>query len=166
MLKRNFLLILLVGSFVALLAIPFSVKTSKVLPPSIEPVSEENVQSFTGRMVMPSLDDFYVLENSAGRDLAQLEKYLQGRAAGLHWLASEHFKKQKKSKNKSDVYMGLKLTLDSLGRFVNPEVLFSNSDSQELKSLVCEHIQAYWRYPRSAKGKLEVFVPIIWTSKY
>lgn len=166
MIKRNFLLFILVAAFVALLAVPFSIKSSKVLPPSIEPVSEENVKSFTGRMIMPSLDDLYVLDNSAGRDLIQFEKFLQGRAAGLHWLASEHFKKQKKSKNKADVYMGLKLTLDSLGRFVSPEVLFSNSDSQELKSLVCEHIQAYWRYPRSEKGKLEVWFPIIWTSKY
>ena len=48
-------------------------------------------ESFTGRMVMPSLDDIYVLDNSAGRDIVQFEKFLKGRAAGLHFASAAYF---------------------------------------------------------------------------
>lgn len=168
MIKRSFWLLMLALAFAALLGSFFAVETKKVEPlASIEPEPEPEQVSFTGRMIMPSLDDLYVLDNSAGRDLEQFAKYIQGRAAGLHWLATDYFKKRHggaKRKDK-DVYMGVKLTLDSLGRF-DANILFSNTKDQELKSLVCEHIQAFWRYPRSTQGKFEVWVPIIWTSEY
>ncbi len=169
MIKRNFPLLLLILVFAALFTVPFMDYKEHTLSASIEPEPEE-VKSFTGRMIMPSLDDLYVLDNSAGRDLLQFEKFLQGRAAGLHWLAVEHFKKEraelkqqrKKGAPLKDIYIGLKLTLDSLGYFAEPEILFSNSDDQDFVSLVQNHIKAYWRYPRSTQGKLEVWVPVIW----
>ncbi|MCQ2102051.1 MAG: hypothetical protein MJY98_02350 [Fibrobacter sp.] len=141
--------------------------------PEQEPV---NQKAFTGRMVMPSANDIYVLENSANRDIYQIEKYLQGRAAGLHWLAADYFKNVKKSSRKSskknssnpaiaegDVMMGIKLTLDSLGRFY-PEIMFSNVNDEDLKALVIEHIQNFWLYRRSAGGTFEMWAPFVWKS--
>jgi hypothetical protein len=61
--------------------------------------------------------------------------------------------------------MGIKLTLDSLGQFA-PEILFSDTDDENFKNLVLSHIQAYWRYPRSEDGRLEVWVPIAWKADY
>ena len=133
---------------------------------SVEPVPEpERQPSFTGRVVMPSLDDIYVLENSAGGDLLQFERFLQGRAAGLHFASSAHFKKtraeRKAHKESPNVVLGVRLTLDSLGLFT-PEILFSNTDDENLKGLVLSQIQTYWRYPRSTEGRLVVWVPIVW----
>lgn len=136
--------------------------------PEPEPI---NQKAFTGRMVMPSMNDIYVLENSAGRDIHQIEKFLQGRAAGLHWLASDYFKDKRKTAKKkgrgqktdseNDILMGIKLSLDSLGMF-KPEILFCNVESDDLKELVRQHIQTYWRYPRSQGGKFEMWAPFVW----
>ena len=129
--------------------------------PSIVPVAEEQEwHGFTGRVVMPSLDDLYVLDNSADRDLLQFEKFLKGRAAGLHWVASSHFAHEHR-----DVVMGIKITLDSLGHF-SPDVLFSDTDDENFKSLVASHIRTYWRYPRSEEGSLEVWLPVVWKADY
>lgn len=136
-------------------------------PVTIVPESEPvNQKAYTGRMVMPSVNDIYVLENSAGRDILQIEKFLQGRAAGLHWLAADYFKAKKKSEKKSgktegNVLMGIKLSLDSLGVF-KPEILFCNVDAPALKQLVVEHIENFWRYPRSQSGKFEMWAPFVW----
>lgn len=132
---------------------------------SVEPVPEpEMQQSFTGRVVMPSLDDIYVLENSAGRDLLQFERFLQGRAAGFHFASSSYFKSHSPRKGKQgsgNVMMGIRLTLDSLGVF-SPEILFSNTDDKDFQDLVLSQIRTYWRYPRSAEGRLVVWVPVVW----
>ena len=138
---------------------------------SIVPVAEEEPQwhAFTGRVVMPSLDDMYVLGNSADRDLLQFDRFLQGRAAGLHFAAADYFKKHNcvatRGENSPDVVLGIKLTLDSLGIF-EPEILFSNISDENFKGLVLSQIQTYWRYPRSEQGNLEVWVPVVWKSCY
>ena len=132
-----------------------------------EPVPVEGQPGFTGRVVMPSLEDIYVLENSAGRDILQFEKFLQGRAAGLHFASSTYFKTNQKS-FKSDsphAIMGLKLTLDSLGVFT-PEILFTNVRDDNFKGLVLSQIQTYWRYPRSESGRFVAWVPIAWKINY
>jgi len=135
---------------------------------SVEPVPDpETQQSFTGRVVMPSLDDIYVLENSSGRDLLQFERFLQGRAAGLHFASSSYFKSHRSRKGKQEsgnVMMGIRLTLDSLGVFT-PEILFSNTDDKDFQGLVLSQIQAYWRYPRSEEGRLVVWVPVVWKDR-
>ena len=136
---------------------------------SIVPVAEEEPQwhAFTGRVVMPSLDDMYVLGNSADRDLLQFERFLQRLAAGLHFAAADYFKKHNcvatRGENSPDVVLGIKLTLDSLGIF-EPEILFSNISDENFKGLVLSQIQTYWRYPRSEQGNLEVWVPVVWKS--
>ena len=135
---------------------------------SIEPAPVPELSiGFTGRVVMPSLDDIYVLDNSAGRDLFQFERYLQGRAAGLHFASAAHFKNKrancKANSKEADVLMGIKLTLDSLGSFA-PEILFSNTDDENFKGLVLSQIQTYWRYTHSVQGKLVAWVPIAWKS--
>lgn len=135
---------------------------------SVEPVPEpETQQSFTGRVVMPSLDDIYVLDNSAGRDLLQFERFLQGRAAGLHFASSTYFKShrpRKGNQSSGNVMMGIRLTLDSLGVFT-PEILFSNTDDKDFQNLVLSQIQTYWRYPRSEEGHLVVWVPVVWKDR-
>lgn len=135
---------------------------------SVEPVPEpETQQSFTGRVVMPSLDDIYVLDNSACRDLLQFERFLQGRAAGLHFASSTYFKSHRPRKGKQssgNVMMGIRLTLDSLGVFT-PEILFSNTDDKDFQNLVLSQIQTYWRYPRSEEGRLVVWVPVVWKDR-
>ena len=123
-------------------------------------------ESFTGRMVMPSLDDIYVLDNSAGRDIVQFEKFLKGRAAGLHFASAAYFKANRKNAHKdSNAFMGIKLTLDSTGLFI-PEILFTNVEDENFKSLVLSQIQTYWRYPRSVQGKFVAWVPFVWKTDY
>lgn len=167
---HNFPILFLVLAFAGLLLGVYYIEPYKPVV-SIVPVPEEQPQwhAFTGRVVMPSLDDMYVLANSAGRDLEQFEKFLQGRAAGLHWVAADHFKKVKCKASgevpEADVVLGLKFSLDSLGMF-NPEILFSNIEDENFKGLVLSHIQTYWRYLRSEQGVLEVWVPIVWKSCY
>lgn len=123
-------------------------------------------ESFTGRMVMPSLDDIYVLDNSAGRDIVQFEKFLKGRAAALHFASATYFKTNRKNFHKdSNAFMGIKLTLDSTGLFI-PEILFTNVNDENFKGLVLSQIQTYWRYPRSEQGKFVAWVPFVWKTDY
>ncbi|WP_405337880.1 hypothetical protein [Fibrobacter sp.] len=134
--------------------------TESDAPAPVEP------EGFTGRMVMPSLDDIYVLDNSAGRDIVQFEKFLKGRAASLHFASAAYFKANRKNAHKdSNAFMGIKLTLDSTGMF-NPEILFTNVDDENFKGLVLSQIQTYWRYPRSVQGKFVAWVPFVWKTNY
>lgn len=173
MILRNFPLLLLALIIIALGSVIF-IKTPErpmLLPAVVEPEPEVVSNSYLGRMVMPSLDDIYVLDNSAGRDLLQFERFLRGRAAGLHWVATEHFKNEKafarhhKNASVKDIYMGLKLTVDSLGT-MDPSILFCNNNDQEFTALVLQHIRAFWKYPRSVSGKFEVWVPIVWRADW
>ena len=124
--RQNFPLIVLFLVFLGLLNFIWQVQPYKA-PLSHEPeptaLGQEKSKPFKGRMDMPSLDDIYVLDNSAGRDVEALEKSIQGRAAGLHWLGQEHFKK----KGADDIRLGLHLVVDSLGIFTCKEILFSYS---------------------------------------
>ncbi|MCF0222111.1 MAG: hypothetical protein HUK19_07445 [Fibrobacter sp.] len=160
MIRRNFPLLLLAMMFIVLGTVLF-VKVPQQVPLMVEVEEQEPPEqmqsSFTGRMVMPSMDDLYVLDNSAGRDLLQFLRFLQGRAAGLHWLASSHFRK--------DVYMGLKLSIDSTG-IVTPTILYCNSKDQKFSDLVLQHIRAFWRYPPGTTGKFEVWMPILWRESW
>ena len=134
--------------------------TESDAPAQVEP------EGFTGRMVMPSLDDIYVLDNSAGRDIVQFEKFLKGRAASLHFASAAYFKANRKNAHKdSNAFMGIKLTLDSTG-MINPEILFTNVDDENFKGLVLSQIQTYWRYPRSVQGKFVAWVPFVWKTDY
>ena len=165
----NGLILFMVLVFAGLLVVVYCVKPYHA-PVSIVPVEKEDKSwhAFTGRVVMPSLDDFYVLNNSADRDLVLFENFLQGRAASLHWAAAEHFKKIKcpdDQNSEKDVVLGIKLTLDSLGLFT-PEILFSNTDDENMKDRVLSQIQTYWRYRRSEQGVLDVWVPIVWKACY
>lgn len=129
-----------------------------------EPVPEaEEFRSFSGRVVLPSVDDIYVLDNSAGRDIPAFVKYLEGRAAGLHWLARAYFKAHCGS---GDVALGLRLTIDSLGVFHCGEFQFSDAKDRSLESDLREHIEFYWRYRRSTQGKTEIWFPIRWNEKF
>ena len=110
---------------------------------------------------MPSLEEIYVLENTAGRDIAQLEKFIQGRAAGLHWLSQEHFK----NKKNGDISLGLHLTVDSLGVFHCMEIMFSDADDAAFEERLVEHIQYFWRYKKSESGKTEFWIPLRWKAK-
>lgn len=178
MLKRNFPLILLFLVFAAMLGVLFNIPRAmpKLAAPFV-PEPEEETIGFTGRVVMPSFDDIYILENSAERNLEQLEKFLQGRAAGLHYLAAEHFKNLKKNHKKSkarksgdsaadDIVVGVRMTLDSLGRFKLNEFVFSNTEDEEFKENLVNHVEYYWRYPKSASGTLEFWIPIRWMENY
>ena len=130
--------------------------TESEAPTQVEP------DGFTGRMIMPSLDDIYVLENTAGRDIVQFEKFLKGRAAGLHFASGAYFRANRKTiRRDANAFMGIKLTLDSMGTFT-PEILFTNVDDENFKGLVLSQIQTYWRYPRSEQGKFVAWVPFVW----
>jgi hypothetical protein len=134
-----------------------------------EPAPVEAQDGFTGRVIMPSLEDIYVLENSAGRDILQFGKFLKGRAASFHFASSAYFKANsktlKKDSDSPNAFMGIKLTLDSLGTFT-PEILFTNIEDENFKGLVLSQIQTYWRYPRSESGRLVAWVPIAWKINY
>jgi hypothetical protein len=140
--------------------------TPVVLPAEPEPAPVEQ-DGFTGRVIMPSLDDIYVLENTAGRDIVQFARFLKGRAAGLHFASSAYFKANQKTLKKDSPHaiMGIKLTLDSLGTF-SPEILFTNVHDDNFKGLVLSQIQTYWRYPRSESGRFVVWLPIAWKTEY
>jgi len=157
--KRDFPLIVLFLVFLGLLNLLWQIPVYK--PPLVEEKSEskpdEPGRPFTGRMTMPSLEEIYVLENTAGRDVAQLEKYIQGRAAGLHWLSQEHFK----NKKNGDISLGLHLTVDSLGM----EIMFSDADDAAFEERLVEHIQYFWRYRKSERGKTEFWIPLRWKAK-
>ncbi|MCF0223598.1 MAG: hypothetical protein HUK20_04950 [Fibrobacter sp.] len=160
--KSDLPLILLSLVFLAMLSVLFVEFKDPPKAPSIEP-KPIKIESFTGRMIMPSIDDLYVLDNSSGRDLEQFIRFLQGRAAGLHYLASDVFKNKKQKEN---IELALKLTLDSLGHFAEPEILFSNIEDQAFQTLLKKHISTYWQYPRSTAGKFEAWVPMIWKREW
>ena len=166
MLKRNFPLILLLFVFIAMLDVIYCIpRTSPVEAPSVVP-EQATGESFRGRVLMPSLDDIYVLDNSSGRDLVQLERFLQGRAAGLHYLASAHFKAARKNGRPKDITLGLRMELDSLGQFRVAEVTFADTDDEAFLDLLQEHVKKFWRYPRSTAGKLDFWIPIRWLAQY
>jgi len=166
MLKRNAPVLAFFLVFVAVLYFVYSIPQYE---PVIEVEEEEEVveDAFTGRVMMPSIDEIYVIENTAGRDLNKLATFLQGRAAGLHYLSSEYFKKirvRRKGgryvKSDDDVFLGLHLTLDSLGRFKDPQIMFSDSDNEVFKVKLLKHVEYFWRLPPSKQGKLEMWIPI------
>lgn len=165
MIKRNFPLIVLFLVFLGLLDFIWQVTPYKA-PLSQEDESAvagpEKSMAFTGRMDMPNLDDIYVLDNSAGRDVEALEKYIQGRAAGLHWLGQEHFKK----KGADDIRLGLHLVVDSLGIFSCKEILFSDADDEAFEQKLKDHIEYFWRYKKSENGVTDFWIPLRWKAKY
>lgn len=177
MIWRNLPLLLLALVFITLGSVLFVKAPQHPLRPrqavdAAVPEPEEVIPpSFAGRMEMPSIDNLYVLDNSAGRDLQQFQRFLQGRAAGLHWVASEHFKNEKsqakhhKKHSVKDVYMGLKLSIDSTGT-IAPTILFCNTKDQEFSDLVLKHINTFWKYPRGTTGKFVVWMPILWRADW
>lgn len=172
MIRRNFPLIVLWLVFVAMLDILYNLPRS--VPMVKEPEPEDIVvrptgEAFCGRVVMPTLGDIYVLENSSGRNLVLLEKFLKGRAAGLHFLSNDVFKKGGASssleKKGEDIVIGIHLTLDSMGVFKVGEFVFTNNSDKWFRKQVVNHIEQYWRYPKSTAGKLEFWIPIRWKAK-
>lgn len=163
--RQNFPLIVLFLVFLGLLNFIWQVQPYKA-PLSHEPeptaIGQEKSKPFKGRMDMPSLDDIYVLDNSAGRDVEALEKYIQGRAAGLHWLGQEHFKK----KGADDIRLGLHLVVDSLGIFTCKEILFSDADDEAFEQKLKDHIEYFWRYKKSESGVTDFWIPLRWKAKY
>ena len=163
MIRRNFPLIVLFLIFVGLLDLLWQIPIYRI-PAKDEPEMESVTpgKPFTGRMDMPTLEDFYVLENSAGRDLSQLEKYIQGRAAGLHWLSQEHFR----NKKNDDISLGIHLVVDSLGVFRCLGIMFSDAGDPAFEEKLVQHIQYFWRYRKSENGKTEFWIPLRWKAKY
>ncbi len=167
MLKRNAPLLAFLLVFVAVLYFVYSIPQYEPVVEISEDEKEAVEDVFVGRVDMPSIDEIYVVENSAGRDLNKLALFLQGRAAGLHYLSSEYFRKIKAyhkgnrfAKSDDDVFLGLHLTLDSLGRFMNPQIMFSDSDDDVFNVKLLKHVEYFWRLPPSEHGKLEIWIPI------
>ena len=74
----NGFIFFLIFAFAGLLVGVYCIKPYHA-PVSIVPVEKEDPwHAFTGRVVMPSVDDFYVLENSADRDLEKFERFCKG----------------------------------------------------------------------------------------
>ena len=88
MIRRNAPMIAFLFVFIAMLYFIYSVPRYEPIVESEEKVEEEKVEdsSLRWRVDMPSIDEIYVLENTAGRDLNKLALFLEGRAAGLHFL--------------------------------------------------------------------------------
>ena len=163
MIKRNFPLIVFSLVFIGLLDFIWQVQPYKALPVNEpEVMVERNSKAFTGRMEMPGIDDIYVLENSAERDIEALELYIQGRAAGLHWIGQEHFKKR----NAEDIHLGLLLSIDATGNFTCKQILFSNADDEAFEEKLKSHIETFWRYRKSERGITEFLIPLRWKAKY
>ena len=167
MLKRNAPVLAFFLVFVAVLYFVYSIPQYEPVVDVEEEEDEIVEDAFTGRVMMPSIDEIYVIENTAGRDLNKFALFLEGRAAGLHYLSSEYFKKikvhrkgNKYVKSDDDVFLGLHLTLDSLGRFKGPQIMFSNSDNDVFKVKLLKHVEYFWRLPPSKQGKLEIWIPI------
>ena len=97
MLKRNAPMFAFMLVFVAVLYFVYSIPRYEPIVDVEEKEENEEVveKAFNGRVEMPSIDEIYVIENTAERDLNKLALFLKGRAAGLHYLSSEHFKKMK-----------------------------------------------------------------------
>lgn len=129
--------------------------------PEPEPTSASFTEEpFTGRVELPDVAHFYILENSAGRNLEKLETYIQGRAAGLHWAAEPHFKK-----HKTDTFIGLRLMLDSLGQFKG-SILYSDSQDPEMEEAILKNVDRFWRYTPSTSGKLDMWIPVHFRSNW
>lgn len=166
MFNRNIPLVLFALVFLVLayglITTPPRYKPSKPKP-MVENVQENKVEPpyFKGRVVMPEVGDLYVLENSAGRDILKLGKSLQGRAAGLHWLATDHFRYYTE-----DLIVGLKLSIDSTGHIASPEIVYCNIPDDNFKQNLIKHIRSYWVYPRSKNGKTEFWFPVKWLYEY
>ena len=169
MLKRNAPMFAFMLVFVAVLYFVYSIPHYEPIVDVEEKEAEEEVveKAFNGRVEMPSIDEIYVIENTAGRDLNKLALFLKGRAAGLHYLSSEYFKKFKVRhknnravKSDDDVFLGLHLTLDSLGRFNSPKIMFSDSDDEVFTVKLLKHVEYFWRLPPSKQGLLEMWIPI------
>lgn len=165
MLKRNIPLILFALVFLViaygLLMSPSRYKPEKKIYVLEEVEQLEDHPYYKGRVVMPEVDDLYVLENTAGRDVLKLGKSLQGRAAGLHWLGVNHFRSFTE-----DVLVGLKLSIDSTGHILNPEIVYSSTKDDSFKKKLVHHIRTYWVYPRSVGGETEFWFPVRWLANY
>jgi len=167
MLKRNAPLLTFLLVFVSVLYFVYSIPQYDPIVDAPDHEGGVVEDAFVGRVEMPSIDEIYVIENTAGRDLNKLAMFLEGRAAGLHYLSSEYFKKVKVHrkenrfvKSDDDVFLGLHLTLDSLGRFMDPKIMFSDSDDDVFKVKLLKHVEYFWRLPPSKQGKLEIWIPI------
>ena len=134
MLKRNAPLLAFALVFVAVLYFVYSIPQYE---PIVDVEEEEEVpeEAFTGRVE--------------------------------HYLSSEYFKKIRVTrkgnrfiKSDDDVFLGLHLTLDSLGRFMDPKIMFSDSDDDVFKVKLLKHVEYFWRLPPSKQGKLEIWIPI------
>ena len=132
-------------------------------PPAEEVPEPEEPRTFTGRVVMPDEESILVLENSAERDIEKIVTYLSGRAAGLHWLARPYFKKHKGAE---DVIVGVRMTIDSLGRVTCNEIEYTNAEDDSLRDALQRHIEYYWLYRKSESGRTELWVPIIFRAVY
>ena len=140
----------------------FTVVVPEPPVPEEQPAPEEP-KTFTGRVEMPDEESILVLENSADRDIEKIATYLSGRAAGLHWLARPYFKKHRGSE---DVIMGVRMTIDSLGRITCNEIEYTNAEDESLKDTLQRHIEYYWLYRKSESGKTELWIPIIFRAVY
>lgn len=132
-------------------------------PPVEEQPAPEEPKAFTGRVVMPDSESILVLENSADRDIKKVATYFSGRAAGLHWLARPYFKKHRDAE---DVIVGIRMTIDSLGRITCNEIEYTNAEDESLKDTLQRHIEYYWRYRKSEYGTTELWIPIIFRAVY
>lgn len=132
------------------------------------PVVEEEVvpdepRTFSGRIELPPVEDILVLSNSADRDMERLYTFFEGRSAGLHWIAQSYFRSHRHS---DDVVVGLRLAIDSLGRFTCNGMEFSNADDASLGEAIRLHIETYWRYRKSETGTTELWLPVRFKSKW
>ena len=132
-------------------------------PPVEELPAPEEPKAFTGRVVMPDSESILVLENSADRDIKKVATYFSGRAAGLHWLARPYFKKHRDAE---DVIVGIRMTIDSLGRITCNEIEYTNAEDESLKDTLQRHIEYYWRYRKSEYGTTEIWLPIRFRAVY
>lgn len=119
---------------------------------------DETEVPFVGRMEMPSASDFRVVDNSAGRDLVRLEAFMDGRAAGLHWLGDDFFNK----KTKDDIELKVHLSIDSMGVFTCLGMSFAGPRNRDLEMRLKDHIEQLWRYRRSVSGRTELWMPLRW----
>lgn len=143
---------------------PVSSPWANVETPTEEETSEQDsARTFTGRVVMPDVENIMVLENSAGRDIEKLALFFSGRAAGLHWLARPYFKNYRA---KDDIVVEVNLTVDSLGRIACGNIEYTNAKDETFRKSLQEHIEYYWRYRRSDSGKTEVWFPIVFRATY
>jgi len=132
-------------------------------PEPEEIAEEDSMRVFTGRVVMPDVDNILVLDNSAGRDVEKLALFFSGRATGLHWLVRPYFKKHR---TKEDVIVGVNLTIDSLGHVTCGTIEYTNAEDDVFTESLRSHIEYFWRYRRSEVGKTELWLPIKFLAHY